>query len=99
MASSIFRIDIFKIIHTKKSGKNRLILFSAEDYEKQLSVIDLTEEIRKSIRNQCDGFYLLFQPQIGMSNYEVVGAEALLRFRSKYHGVVSPNLFIRYRAT
>lgn len=93
-ANTLFNYAESSLDRAKKSGKNRLILFSAEDYEKQLSVIDLTEEIRKSIRNQCDGFYLLFQPQIGMSNYEVVGAEALLRFRSKYHGVVSPNLFI-----
>lgn len=85
-ANTLFNYAESSLDRAKKSGKNRLILFSAEDYEKQLSVIDLTEEIRKSIRNQCDGFYLLFQPQIGMSNYEVVGAEALLRFRSKYQG-------------
>lgn len=78
----------------KKNGRNRLEIFSEEEYHRQLSTIELTEELRESVRNGCDSFYLVYQPQIAMDCYEVVGAEALLRFKSKYHGEVSPAQFI-----
>lgn len=78
----------------KKNGRNHLEFFSAEDYEKQLSTIDLTEELRKSVKNNCEGFYLVYQPQVSMNGYDVVGAEALLRFRSPYRGIVPPDQFI-----
>ena len=78
----------------KQNGRNHLEFFSAEDYEKQLSAIDLTEELRKSVKNHCEGFYLVYQPQVSINGYDVVGAEALLRFRSPYRGVVPPDQFI-----
>lgn len=78
----------------KKNGRNRLEIFSEEEYHKQLHTIELTEELRDSVRNGCDRFYLVYQPQIAMGRYEVVGAEALLRFHSVIQGEVSPALFI-----
>lgn len=78
----------------KQNGRNHLEFFSAEDYEKHLSAIDLTEELRKSVKNNCEGFYLVYQPQVSMNGYDVVGAEALLRFRSPYRGIVPPDQFI-----
>lgn len=78
----------------KHNGRNHLEFFEPEDYEKQLSAIDLTEELRKSVKNRCEGFYLVYQPQVSLDGYEVVGAEALLRYRSPYRGVVPPDQFI-----
>lgn len=78
----------------KQNGRNHLEFFWAEDYEKQLSAIDLTEELRKSVKNHCEGFFLVYQPQVSINGYDVVGAEALLRFRSPYRGIVPPDQFI-----
>lgn len=78
----------------KKAGKNRLTFFSMKDYSEQLSMVDLTEELRSSVQNNFKGFSLYYQPQIDMQNLELTGAEALLRFHSAYHGMVSPYLFI-----
>lgn len=78
----------------KQNGRNHLEFFAAEDYEKQLSAIDLTEELRKSVKNNCEGFYLVYQPQVSLNGYDVVGAEALLRFKSPYRGIVPPDQFI-----
>lgn len=80
--------------HAKKAGKNQLVFFSIEDYAKQLYLIDLTDEMRRSVENNCEGFFLYYQPQIAMDSMEVKGAEALLRYRSAYYGVVSPEMFI-----
>lgn len=78
----------------KQNGRNQLVFFSEEDYEKKLSEIDLIEELNKSVNNRCKGFYLVYQPQVSLNGYEVVGAEALLRFQSAIRGVVSPEQFV-----
>ena len=45
----------------KKRGKNNLVFFSADDYEKNLNRIDLQEELRESVRNGFAGFHLCYQ--------------------------------------
>lgn len=93
-ANTIYMYAESALDRAKKAGKNQLVFFSVEDYTKQLYMIDLADEMRRSIQNHCEGFFLCYQPQIATQTMEVVGAEALLRYRSAYHGVVSPNVFI-----
>lgn len=54
----------------------------------------LVKAMRESVTRNCEGFFLLFQPQIECENYELHGLEALLRFRSAELGIVPPNEFI-----
>lgn len=93
-ASILFTYGERSLDRAKKNGRNRLEVFSEEEYHKELSAIELTEELRESVRNGCDRFFLVYQPKIAMEGYEVVGAEALLRFNSKNHGMVPPIQFI-----
>ena len=93
-AGTYFLYSESTLDRAKKQGKNRLLFFSVEDYEKQLFLIDLTEEMRGSIRNNFEGFSLHYQPQVAMSSYTVTGAEALLRYNSAYRGIISPGVFI-----
>ena len=67
----------------KEDGKNRMVYFSSEDYNKTLSRIELRQEMRESIRNGFEGFELYYQPQVTSNEYELHGAEALLRYHSK----------------
>ncbi|MCI8647054.1 MAG: EAL domain-containing protein [Firmicutes bacterium] len=78
----------------KQEGKNRLCFFSLEQYEKQLYILDLTEEIRRSVQNNLKGFSLLYQPLVATDTCEVVGAEALVRYHSTVHGIVAPDVFV-----
>ena len=48
----------------KKEGKNTLIFFSSEDYQKNLEQIRLLDEIKTSVREGYKGFFLCYQPQI-----------------------------------
>ena len=77
----------------KTSGKNQLAFFSADDFEKSLSVIDLQEEMRQSIQNNFSGFSLCYQPQMDGQTYQLLGAEALLRYHSPSRGLVAPTEF------
>ena len=78
----------------KKRGKNNLVFFSADDYEKNLKRIDLQEELRESVRNGFAGFHLCYQLQVSGTDYHVRGAEALLRYESPSRGRISPEEFI-----
>ena len=78
----------------KKEGKNTLVFFSSDDYQKNLEQIALQDEMRASVRDGCKGFYLCYQPQIGSRDYSLYGAEALLRYESPSRGMVGPAEFI-----
>lgn len=78
----------------KKAGKNMMLFFSSEDYQKNLDKIALQNELRDAVMNDFRGFFLCYQPQIDNRTFTVYGAEALLRFESPTKGVVSPAEFI-----
>lgn len=78
----------------KKEGKDRMIFFSFEDYQEALDKIRLQDELHASVNNDCEGFYLCYQPQIDNGNFKLYGAEALLRYESSWRGSVSPVEFI-----
>ena len=80
--------------YAKLNGKNTLRFFSADDYERVLSALELQEELRKSVRDHFRGFSLHYQPQVLIRSYQLHGAEALLRYQSPSRGSVSPQEFI-----
>ena len=51
------------LLRAKKSGKNRLMFFSSEDYNENISRLVLQQEIKESIRNGFRGFELFYQPE------------------------------------
>ena len=50
--------------------------------------------IRKSINNEFEGFYLLYQPVVDAKTERLIGAEALLRWKNNKYGMVPPDEFI-----
>ncbi len=50
--------------------------------------------IRSSISKMFNGFFLLYQPIVDAAAEEMIGAEALLRWKNEEYGVVPPDLFI-----
>lgn len=78
----------------KKEGKNTLIFFSSDHYQKNLDQIQLLDEIKQSVAEGFRGFYLCYQPQIDSRSFELYGAEALLRYESAERGAVGPGEFI-----
>ncbi len=50
--------------------------------------------IRNSITRGYKGFYLLYQPVVDADTEQLIGAEALLRWKNEEYGVVPPDSFI-----
>lgn len=79
---------------SKQQGKNKLSFFSIDIYKGHLFFIDLKEEILESIKNDFEGFYIYYQPVVKNENGMLIKAEALMRWRSKQYGEISPVVFI-----
>ena len=56
--------------------------------------IERLQYIRGSIMKDYEGFFLVYQPVVDSKTEQLIGAEALIRWRSKRYGVVPPDHFI-----
>ena len=56
--------------------------------------LDLMKIIHQSVLNQCDGFYVEYQPVVHAQTGEIAGAEALGRWKKEPYGIVPPGMFI-----
>ena len=78
---------------SKKEKSGELIYVDEHHDDSPRHRLDVLGAVKRSILNNCEGFYLMYQPQVDFLG-RVIGAEALLRWRSVAHGVVPPNEFI-----
>ncbi len=78
----------------KDISNNRIEFFSSEDLSRKISSLELLEELKQSVEEDFCGFEIYYQPQIRTGNYDIYGAEALLRYNSKTRGRVFPDEFI-----
>lgn len=78
----------------KSMGRQTITFFSQEDMEERKKTVQFLEEMQESVKNGCEGFYLYYQPQVKIANYQLYGAEALLRYHSEIRGEVYPDEFI-----
>lgn len=92
--STIYEYARKTLLKAKAKGVANIAFYNQDELVKQMSDIELLEELEESIRNNYDGFYLEYQSQIAAGNYELLGAEALLRYRSDKRGNVYPHEFI-----
>ena len=76
----------------KGSGKNNWRMYEQAMRTVAYDNMVLTNSLRRALEN--DELYLHYQPQITLPDRKIVGFEALLRWNSKEHGIVSPARFI-----
>lgn len=81
---------------SKDARNGQLFVFDDDNSSGYMEDLQLIEKVKASIFTNCNGFYLCYQPLISAINGTVIGAEALLRWRSDEYGNVSPYRFIPY---
>ena len=74
-------------------GRNLVVIRNDQVNEgnRTLSVINA---LRTSIANNCQGFYLVYQPLVSSVSGMLEGVEVLLRYENAKFGQVAPGLFI-----
>jgi len=90
--TSLLKYADTAMYHAKNCGKNNAKLYSSSLTMQIMSHVKLEVGLRKALQN--DELYLLYQPQLDVRSSEIVGVEALVRWRHAERGVVSPNEFI-----
>ncbi|HEU4621219.1 MAG TPA: EAL domain-containing protein [Burkholderiaceae bacterium] len=76
----------------KSAGRSAYVRFTREMEQAAANKLAIEGALRYAI--QQHEFVLHYQPQVGLNDGEVVGMEALLRWRSHQLGTVSPAVFI-----
>lgn len=78
--------------HAKGMGKNNYLFYSSDMDAAGVERLKLETDLRKAIER--DQLVLHYQPQVDTRTGNVVGAEALVRWKHPEHGLVPPFKFI-----
>ncbi|BCU07958.1 putative bifunctional diguanylate cyclase/phosphodiesterase [Allochromatium tepidum] len=76
----------------KKAGRNGFSFFEPTMSEGAAERLRLEHDLRLAL--QRDEFILYYQPQVDLTTGELIGVEALCRWRHPQLGLLSPTLFI-----
>ncbi|WP_160603310.1 putative bifunctional diguanylate cyclase/phosphodiesterase [Pontixanthobacter aquaemixtae] len=83
----------FALIHAKKSGKNRHVIFDGEHAERAERHFRIERALRTAdFDKEID---IVFQPQFDLVRQTYVGAEALARWSNPLVGEIGPGQFIK----
>ncbi len=76
----------------KDSGRNAFRFYSNEFNKCAGERLKMEKELHQALLN--DEFELYYQPQINLNTQQIMGAEALLRWKHPQRGIISPAEFI-----
>ena len=90
--ATLLRLADLAMYRSKELGRNGYQFFSAMLNQDAAAASAMVEELRHGLeRNEL---FLVYQPRIDIATRQVVGAEALLRWRHPRYGVLSPESFL-----
>ncbi|BBI98556.1 hypothetical protein FGKAn22_02490 [Ferrigenium kumadai] len=76
----------------KRSGRNKFCFYSRQLTESANERLMLESELRRAIERK--ELELYYQPKVRLEDGALIGSEALLRWKHRQRGVVSPDKFI-----
>lgn len=80
------------LYHAKQQGKNQFALYTESMKVNTHNTIKAEDDFSNALKNK--EFVLFYQPQFDLSNSQVIGAEALIRWQHPEQGLIFPNDFI-----
>lgn len=86
----------FALEESKRKYKGDLVFFNDLMRVDGKSNLDYIRLIHKSVLSECDGFYVEYQPIVLAKTGEIIGAEALVRWKKEPYGYVPPYMFIEW---
>ena len=85
---TLLRLADHAMYRAKQLGRNGYQFFSVVLNDAAAAAAELADELRSGIER--GELFLVYQPRIDIATRQVVGAEALLRWRHPRHGVLGP---------
>ena len=89
---TLLRFADHAMYRAKQLGRNGYQFFSGLMNDDAAAAAELAEELRAGIER--GELFLVYQPRIDIATHQLVGAEALLRWRHPRHGVLTPEAFL-----
>ena len=93
-ASELIKFADAAMYKAKEEGKNKFALFTRELHEKSLEIFVIKNRLHKALEN--GEFMLYYQPIHTTETGELLGCEALLRWKHPTRGVMSPAYFMEH---
>jgi len=91
-SNSLLKYADTAMYHAKNCGKNNAKLYSSSLTMEIMGHVKMEVGLRKALQN--NELYLLYQPQIDVPSTQIVGVEALVRWRHPERGMIPPTEFI-----
>lgn len=76
----------------KSNGKNQFVFCSEKMEEEMQRTMTLTQNLYHALEN--DELYIVYQPQVSLTDEKVIAVEALARWNNPTLGPISPQIFI-----
>ncbi len=92
--STLMKKADMALYSAKREGKNRARGFEPEIEQSALRKYEIERSMRNDVADNCRNFEVFYQPIINADTKKLVGAEALLRWKSDTLGYVGPSEFI-----
>ena len=80
------------LYEAKREGNGRFVLFTPNMRQQAVDRFELVRELRQALHS--GDLMMHYQPIVDLSTTEIVGFEALMRWRHPVRGWVPPNVFI-----
>jgi diguanylate cyclase (GGDEF)-like protein/PAS domain S-box-containing protein len=90
--ATLLRLADLAMYRAKDLGRNGYQFFSAMLNEDAAAAAALVEELRRGVER--GELFLVYQPRFDIATRQIVGAEALLRWRHPKYGVLAPESFL-----
>ncbi len=91
---SIYTSAKYALDFSKTQKHGNLIIFHNDELDNNKSSIELVDEVRNSVINGFEGFYLEYQPIVSAVDGKLVGTEVFVRWQKEPYGEVSPAEFV-----
>ena len=91
-ADTLLKNGAAAMFRAKAAGGDRYNFYAAEMDARALERLNMENGLRRALER--DEFVVYFQPQLSLRTGEIIGAEALVRWRHPERGLVMPNEFI-----
>ena len=90
--ATLLRLADAAMYRAKEAGRNGYQFFSVGLNQDAAAAAALAEELRLGMER--GELFLVYQPRIDIATHQVVGAEALLRWKHPRYGVLAPEAFL-----
>lgn len=93
-AETVYSCLRFAYYESKNNHLGELYVLKNNVNDDKRFAIERINVIRNSIVNNCEGFFLCYQPIVDAASERIIGAEALIRWKNDEYGVVPPVQFV-----